>query len=224
MSLYGYARGFDPRLGSLDPASCPQGRRLRGYSCGEGARGDGRQVLLDFLPAGDTLVVTRIDRPARLLKDLQGIVHELKARGVALKATGQPAGTAAGKAFFDMLGVFAEFETNLHRERQLEGITAAKARCLQGPPAVDRCRRGAAAAPRGKAGPLGDRTPARHRPGQRLSPDRQTRGGRCGERRWGCRSDVSCASSIRATGCRSVGRSGSSGPPAPVRVAAGRTG
>jgi len=72
----------------------------------------------------------RIDRLARSLKDLQDIVHELKARGVALKATEQPVdtGTAAGKAFLDMLGVFAEFETNLRRERQLEGINAAKAR------------------------------------------------------------------------------------------------
>jgi DNA invertase Pin-like site-specific DNA recombinase len=94
---------------------------------------DGRtelQALLEFLRAGDTLVVTRIDRLARSLKDLQDIVHELKARGVALKATEQPVGTgtAAGKAFLDMLGVFAEFETNPRRERQLEGISAAKAR------------------------------------------------------------------------------------------------
>ena len=36
--------------------------------------------------------------------------------------------TAVGKAFFDMLGVFAEFETNLRRERQMEGIAAAKER------------------------------------------------------------------------------------------------
>ena len=98
-----------------------------------GTRRDGRselQVLLDFLRAGDTLVVTRIDRLARSLKDLQDIVYELKAKAVALKATEQPVdtGTAAGKAFLDMLGVFAEFETNLRRERQLEGISAAKAR------------------------------------------------------------------------------------------------
>ena len=39
-------------------------------------------------------------------------------------------GTAAGKAFLDMPGVFAEFETNLRRERQLEGIKAAKAKSL----------------------------------------------------------------------------------------------
>jgi DNA invertase Pin-like site-specific DNA recombinase len=46
-----------------------------------------------------------------------------------LKATEQPidTSTAAGKCFLDMLGVFAEFETNLRRERQLEGIAKAKA-------------------------------------------------------------------------------------------------
>jgi len=56
-------------------------------------------------------------------------VHELRQKGVALKATEQPIDTsnAAGKAFLDMLGVFAEFETNLRRERQLEGIAKAKA-------------------------------------------------------------------------------------------------
>ena len=52
----------------------------------------------------------------------------LKAKGAVLKATEQPidTGTAAGKCFLDMLGVFAEFETNLRRERQLEGIAKAK--------------------------------------------------------------------------------------------------
>jgi len=62
------------------------------------------------------------------MKDLQDIVHELKQKGVFLKATEQPidTSTAAGKAFFDMLGVFAEFETNLRKERQLEGVAKAK--------------------------------------------------------------------------------------------------
>jgi DNA invertase Pin-like site-specific DNA recombinase len=102
-------------------------------SCGRRGRAvprEGRselRLLLDFLHKGDTLVVTRIDRS---VKDLQDIVHELKARGVALRATEQPAdtGSATGKAFLDMLGVFAEFETNLLRERQMEGIKAAKAK------------------------------------------------------------------------------------------------
>ncbi len=78
-----------------------------------GSRRDGRtelKVLLDFVQLGDTLVVTRLDRLARSMKDLQDIVHELKEKGVALRATEQPVdtGTAAGKAFLDMLGVFAE--------------------------------------------------------------------------------------------------------------------
>src|SRR5882762_3655008 len=87
------------------------------------------QTVLDFLRKGDVLMVTRIDRLARSIGDLQDIVRAVKARGASLKATEQPidTGTAAGKCFLDMLGVFAEFETNLRRERQLEGIARAKA-------------------------------------------------------------------------------------------------
>jgi DNA invertase Pin-like site-specific DNA recombinase len=74
-------------------------------------------------------MVTRVDRLARSIGDLQDIVRTLKAKGAALKATEQPIDTsaAAGNCFLDMLGVFAEFETNLRRERQLEGIAKAKA-------------------------------------------------------------------------------------------------
>ena len=62
--------------------------------------------------------------------DLQGVVRALKAKGAALRATEQSIdpSTAAGKALLDLLGVFAEFKTNLRRERQMEGIAAAKAR------------------------------------------------------------------------------------------------
>jgi DNA invertase Pin-like site-specific DNA recombinase len=87
------------------------------------------RTVLDFLRKSDVLMVTRIDRLARSIGDLQDIVRTIKARGAALKATEQPidTSTAAGKCFLDMLGVFAEFETNLRRERQLEGIARAKA-------------------------------------------------------------------------------------------------
>ena len=73
-------------------------------------------------------MVTRIDRLAHSIGDLQDIVRAVKAKGASLKATEQPidTSTAAGKCFFDMLGVFAEFETNLRKERQLEGIAKAK--------------------------------------------------------------------------------------------------
>jgi DNA invertase Pin-like site-specific DNA recombinase len=133
--LYGYAR-----VSTIDQDLSTQRAALKAAGCeviraekAGGTRRDGRtelQVLIEFLREGDTLVVTRIDRLARSVKDLQDIVHELRARGVKLKATEQPinTGTAAGKAFLDMLGVFAEFETNLRKERQLEGIAAAKAR------------------------------------------------------------------------------------------------
>jgi hypothetical protein len=51
--------------------------------------------------------------------------------------------TAAGKCLLDMLGVFAEFETNLRKERQLEGIAKNEGcRCVQGPAGVDRCGSG----------------------------------------------------------------------------------
>lgn len=55
---------------------------------------------------------------------------EIKKRGVILQTTEQPINThsASGKALLDMLGVFAEFTTNLRRERQLAGIAAAKLR------------------------------------------------------------------------------------------------
>jgi DNA invertase Pin-like site-specific DNA recombinase len=86
------------------------------------------QTLLQFLGEGDTLVVTRVDRLARSVKDLQDIVHLLREKGVTLRATEQPIDTStpAGKAFLDMLGVFAEFETAIRKERQLEGIAKAK--------------------------------------------------------------------------------------------------
>jgi hypothetical protein len=88
------------------------------------------KTILAFLQRDDTLTVTRIDRLARSIGDLQHIVRELRSKGVTLKATEQPINTSsvAGKAFLEMLGVFAEFETNLRRERQMEGIKVAKAR------------------------------------------------------------------------------------------------
>ena len=87
-------------------------------------------------------MVTRIDRLARSMRDLQVIVATLKDKDAHLAATEQPVdtSTAAGKAFFDMLGVFAEFETSLRAERQAEGIAAAKQRgTYRGrPPTIDR--------------------------------------------------------------------------------------
>ena len=78
---------------------------------------------------GDVIIVTRIDRLARSIADLASIIRHLEGRGAKLRATEQPidTSTAAGRAFLQMLGVFAEFETAIRRERQTEGIAKAKA-------------------------------------------------------------------------------------------------
>jgi DNA invertase Pin-like site-specific DNA recombinase len=146
MTVYGYARvsttdqSLDIQIAALKAAGCD---RVRSEKV-SGTSTDGRRelkTLLEFVEAGDTIVVTRIDRLARSIGDLQDIVRDLRAKGVALKATEQPIDmtTAAGKCFLDMLGVFAEFETNLRKERQMEGIAKAKAAGVYKgrPPSVD---------------------------------------------------------------------------------------
>lgn len=132
--VYGYAR-----VSTADQDLTVQREALKAAGCEiireekiSGTSRQGRkelQTLLEFLRNGDTLVVTRLDRLARSMDDLSNIARELQEKGVALKATEQPVDTttAAGKAFFQMLGVFAEFETNLRKERQMEGIAKAKA-------------------------------------------------------------------------------------------------
>jgi DNA invertase Pin-like site-specific DNA recombinase len=124
---FGYARvsTTDQDLTLQHEALEAAGRTIIREEKASGTTTNGRTELtqlLEFIRRGDVLVVTRIDRLARSIADLQDIVR-------TLKATEQPidTSTAAGKAFLDMLGVFAEFETNLRRERQLEGIAKAKA-------------------------------------------------------------------------------------------------
>lgn len=134
MATYGYAR-----VSTTDQDHALQVEKLKAAGCEvirqeklTGTTREGRtelRTLLDFVRPGDVLMVTRVDRLARSIGDLQDIVRELRAKGATLRATEQPidTSTAAGKAFLDMLGVFAEFETNLRKERQHEGIAKAKA-------------------------------------------------------------------------------------------------
>jgi DNA invertase Pin-like site-specific DNA recombinase len=133
MTMIGYARvstadqNLEIQQAALKSAGCEVVRSEKRSGTTTSGRAE-LQTVLDFLRQGDVLVVTRIDRLARSIGDLQDIVREVKAKGASLKATEQPidTSTAAGKAFLDMLGVFAEFETNLRKERQLEGIAKAK--------------------------------------------------------------------------------------------------
>ena len=133
--MYGYARvssagqNLTIQEAALKAAGCTviRSEKVSGIST------NGREelaTLLSFIRPGDTLVCTRIDRLARSAVDLHNIVADLAARGVFLRATEQTAintATPEGKALLGMLAVFAEFETNLRRERQMEGIAKAKA-------------------------------------------------------------------------------------------------
>jgi DNA invertase Pin-like site-specific DNA recombinase len=118
MTTFGYARvsttdqDLEIQVTALKAAGCEVIRSEKR----SGTTTEGRaelSTLLEFIRPGDVLMVTRIDRLARSIGDLQDIVRALKARGACLKATEQPidTSTAAGKCFLDMLGVFAEFET-----------------------------------------------------------------------------------------------------------------
>ncbi len=96
-----------------------------------GTTREGREKLeeaIRFARKGDVLMVTRLDRLARSVLDLNTISQELQAKGVDLIATEQNIDTTTptGRLMFNMLGAIAEFETDLRKERQLEGIAKAK--------------------------------------------------------------------------------------------------
>ncbi|MDR6954741.1 DNA invertase Pin-like site-specific DNA recombinase [Ancylobacter sp. 3268] len=131
---FGYARvsTTDQDLDIQEAALCAAGATVIRSEKKSGTTAKGRtelQTLIEFARKGDAILVTRIDRLARSIADLATIVAMLEAKGVTLRATEQPIDTssAAGRAFLQMLGVFAEFETAIRRERQLEGIAKAKA-------------------------------------------------------------------------------------------------
>ena len=132
---YGYARvsstsqDLTIQIDALKNAGCETIRKEKVSGTSIKGRNE-LNTLLEFLREGDELVVTRIDRLARSIRDLQNIVYDLDKKGVVLSATEQPiqTNTSAGKCFLDMLGVFGEFETNLRKERQMEGIAKAKER------------------------------------------------------------------------------------------------
>ncbi|MEH3037467.1 MAG: recombinase family protein [Sphingomonas adhaesiva] len=132
--LVGYARvssagqSLDVQFDALKAAGCEKlfAEKESGTST------DNRKALadaLDFIRENDTLLVSRIDRLARSVGDLETIVATIKRKGAFLKAIEQPIDTSspAGVAFLQMLGVFAQFETAIRKERQAEGIAKAKA-------------------------------------------------------------------------------------------------
>lgn len=86
--------------------------------------------LREILREGDTLVVWRLDRLGRSLKDLIQWITELETQGVAFKSLHEniDTSTPSGKLIFHIFGALSEFERNLIKERTNAGLTAARAR------------------------------------------------------------------------------------------------
>jgi DNA invertase Pin-like site-specific DNA recombinase len=131
----GYARvsssgqSLDVQLAALHDAGCEKvfAEKQSGTSTGKREK---LQEALEFVREGDTLVVTRLDRLARSAADLHSIVSQLARKGVSFKClqqSGVDTSTSTGKLLLGMLAAIAEFETDIRKERQREGIERAKA-------------------------------------------------------------------------------------------------
>src|SRR5712691_6382658 len=86
---------------------------------------------LEYLREGDTLLVTKIDRLARSTSDLYRIVSQLAEKGVEFKVLDDPSidtSSRTGKLVMGILALIAEFENDIRRERQMDGIAKAKER------------------------------------------------------------------------------------------------
>lgn len=94
----------------------------------------GLAALLSALRTGDTVVIWRLDRLGRSLKDLIQLVEKLDAMGVGLRSVQESIDTAStgGRLVFHLFGALAEFERNLIRERTHAGLSAARARGRKG--------------------------------------------------------------------------------------------
>jgi DNA invertase Pin-like site-specific DNA recombinase len=89
---------------------------------------------LEYLREGDTLLVTKIDRLARSTSDLYRIITELADKGVAFRVVDDPTidtTNRTGKLVMGILALIAEFENDIRRERQMDGIAKAKERGVQ---------------------------------------------------------------------------------------------
>ncbi|MGK7913176.1 MAG: recombinase family protein [Synechococcus sp.] len=136
--LIGYARvstddqNLNLQQDALNKAGCEKIYEDR-ISGAKAAR-PGLKQTLEVLREGDVLVVWRLDRLGRSLKDLLQIVEVLDEQGVELQSLQESINTTSsgGKLVFHLFAALAEFERNLIRERTQAGLQAAKARGRKG--------------------------------------------------------------------------------------------
>ena len=137
MAVVGYAR-----VSTIGQSLDVQLSKLKAYGCdpifsdkhtGTTADRPSLKECRNYLRKGDSLVITKMDRLARSTFHLTQISEELKVKGADLVVLDQNIDTTTptGKLLFNMLGSIAEFETEIRRERQIEGIEKAKEKGVQ---------------------------------------------------------------------------------------------
>ena len=132
---YGYARVSTEdqntalQLAALKKAGCKTVFKDEGIS-GATAQRPALLRCLKALQAGDTLIVWKLDRLGRSLRDLIHMLDELKQRGVKFRSLTEAidTDTATGRAMWQMIGVLAELERSLITERTRAGVKAAQKR------------------------------------------------------------------------------------------------
>ncbi len=132
--LIGYSRvstfdqNPDLQKDALDKAGCE--KIFTDAISGTVPQRPGLTKAKEILRRGDTLVVWRLDRLGRSLKDLIDWMNYLDTEGIALKSLQESidTSTATGKLVFHVFGALSEFERNLILERTQAGLSAARAR------------------------------------------------------------------------------------------------
>lgn len=138
MTKIGYARIstdqqlLDLQLDALKKAGCT--KIFKDTISGSKASRDGLDKMLEYAREGDAVVVYRLDRLGRSLKNLIELSELLASKGINLQSLQESinTSTANGKMYFNMMAVLAEFERNLIRERSQAGLEAARARGRKG--------------------------------------------------------------------------------------------
>ena len=132
--LIGYARvstheqNLEPQTDALKQAGCQH--IFKETISGAKKERPGLHHALEYAREGDTLLVWRLDRLGRSLKDLIETVSGLEKRGVGFRSLQESIDTttSGGRLIFHVFGALAEFERNLIRERTYAGLAAARAR------------------------------------------------------------------------------------------------
>lgn len=130
----GYARvssndqSLDLQIDALKRAGCK--KIFEDKKSGAGVERPGLKALLDSLREDDVVVVWRLDRLGRSLRDLLALAEKLEEEGVGLSSIEDKIDTttSGGKLIFQVFGALSEFERNLIRDRTQAGLAAAKAR------------------------------------------------------------------------------------------------